>query len=364
MKYCKRLFKALGTLLFVVFACWGCSPPSSSSELGAWMGTNINTGSFAQVDGTYELSFPLDHGSHDDFLFEWWYLTAILDDQKGREFGVQFTIFRRALATNTDSSNPWRTGQAYMGHFAISDIQTKSHLSDERFSRGHPELAGAQVEPFRVFIEDWKLASRTSSYFPLELSAGTPEYRVSLSISRGKPMILQGTNGFSQKSPDHASYYYTFSRLPTNGTLEIDGEEYTVSGFSWLDREWSSQILSEPYRGWFWFSLNFDDGRELVLFELRSDDSEVKTLPTAMWIEADGSTTLVPAENWKITPKKYWKSYPIEWTLEMDDIRYLIAAKFNNQVMNTSIRYWEGIVEVKEEDAIIGRGYMELTGYE
>lgn len=328
------------------------------------MGSTGNTEAFAQVDGAYKLSFPLDHGPHDDYLFEWWYLTAILDDPQSREFGVQFTIFRRALSTPNDSTNPWRTGQIYMGHFAISDIQAETHWDDERFSRGHPDLAGAQIEPFRVFVEDWELASQSSAYFPLKLSAGTRDFRVSLSINRGKPMILHGTNGYSQKSPDHASYYYTFSRLPTSGTLEIDGEEYTVSGFAWFDREWSSQILSEPYRGWYWFSLNFDDGRELVVYELHSDDSDVKTLPTAILIEPEGNTTLISVEDWTITPRRYWKSYPVEWTLEIDGISYLIAAKFDNQVMDTSIRYWEGIVEVKEGKAVVGRGYMELTGYD
>lgn len=364
MKDYAGLMKALATLLLVGLGCWSCSPPSSSSEISAWMGSNLDTYAFAQVDGTYELSFPLDHGSHNEFLFEWWYLTAILDDQKGREFGVQFTIFRRAFGSDNTSSNPWRTGQIYLGHFAVSDIQAKNLWSDERFSRGHPELAGAQIEPFRVFVEDWKLASQSSSYFPLELSAGTPHYRVSLAINRGKSMILHGTSGYSQKSPDHASYYYTFSRLPTNGTLEIEGEKYTVSGFSWLDREWSSQILSEPYRGWYWFSLNFEDGRDLVLFELHADDNNIKTIPTAMWIEPDGSTVRIPAEGWTITPSRYWKSYPVEWILEIDDIRYLIAAKFDDQVMDTSISYWEGVVEITEADAVVGRGYMELTGYE
>ena len=328
------------------------------------MGSNVNTEPFAQVDGTYKFSFPLDHGTHDDYLFEWWYLTAILDDQIGREFGVQFTIFRRALSTHSDSSNPWRTGQVYMGHFAVSDIQAETHWDDERFSRGHPGLAGAQIEPFRVFVEDWELASQSASYFPLKLSAGTPDYRVSLSIDRGKPMVLHGTNGYSQKSSVHASYYYTFSRLPTTGTLEIDGEEHVVSGFAWLDREWSSQILSEPYRGWYWFSLNFDDGRELVVFELHADESDVTTLPTAIWIEPDGNTALISAENWSITPSRYWKSYPVEWTLEIEGIPYLIAAKFDNQVMDTSITYWEGVVEVREANTVVGRGYMELTGYD
>ena len=328
------------------------------------METDVNSEAFAQVDGTHEISFPMDHGPHDEYLFEWWYLTAILDDPNGHEFGVQFTIFRRALTANNDSSNLWRSGQIYLAHFAVSDIQEEIHVVDERFNRGHPELAGAQVEPFRVYVEDWILASTTSSFFPLQLTADTADYQVSLSIKRGKPMILHGIDGYSQKSPEHASYYYTFSRLPTVGTLEINGKEYSVSGTSWLDREWSSQILSEPYVGWYWFSLIFDDGRELVLFELHSGDSDVKAIPTATWIESDGTTISLPRDRWTIKPIRYWKSYPVKWILEIHDARYTVEAKFDDQVMDTRIRYWEGVVEVKQTDEIVGRGYTELTGYE
>ena len=141
-------------------------------------------------------------------------------------------------------------------------------------------------------------------------------------------MILHGLDGYSQKSPENASYYYTYSRLPTNGTLENQGAEIlSLRKRPWLDREWSSQILSKPYLGWYWFSLIFDDGRELVLFELHSDDRDVKTLPTATWIEPDGTTISIPKERWTIRPTRYWKSYPVEWILEVGELRYVVEGK-------------------------------------
>ena len=364
MKHYPQSIRVLATLTFIVIVCSGCGSPAASGDLNTWLGANINTETFTKVDGTHKLSFPIDHGPHEDYLFEWWYLTGILDDQNGREFGVQFTIFRRALTTTNDSSNPWRSGQIYLAHLAVSDVQQETHWAAERFSRAHPELAGAHVDPFRIFVDDWTLASNKPSFFPLELTAGTPQYKVELTINRGKPMILHGTDGYSQKSPEHASYYYTYSSLPTTGTIEVDGQEYVVSGKSWVDREWSSQILSQPYLGWYWFSLVLDDGRELVLFALRSKDSDNKALPTATWIAPDGMSTPVPVENWSIKPRRSWKSYPVEWILELEGIQYAIKAKFDNQVMDTSIRYWEGVVEVTVAEEVVGRGYMELTGYE
>lgn len=364
MKPYFQLICVCATMLIFMFVIYGCGSPTSSRNLSNWLGENSNVEHFINVDGSHRLTFPIDHGPHEDYLFEWWYLTSILDDQKGREFGVQFTIFRRALTPPTNSQNMWRSGQVYLAHFAISDIQNEILMSDERFSRGHPKLAGVHADPFRVFVEDWSLASSKSSFFPLELTADSAAYKVALTIDHGKPMILHGDNGYSRKSAEHASYYYSFSSLATAGTIEVEGEIHEVSGKSWMDREWSSQILSEPYRGWCWFSLAFNDGRELVLFELQSDDRHIKTIPTALWIDVDGTTQSISSENWTIEPRRYWRSYPVSWILEVDESRYLVEAKFDDQVVDTTIRYWEGVVEVKKDNEVVGRGYMELTGYD
>ena len=57
-----------------------------------------------------------------------------------------------------------------------------------------------------------------------------------------------------------------------SGTLQIDGQTYTVSGPAWLDREWSSQPLAAEQQGWDWFSLHLAGGAKLMLFQVRQAD--------------------------------------------------------------------------------------------
>ena len=51
----------------------------------------------------------------------------------------------------------------------------------------------------------------------------------------------------------------------------LNGESYAVTGLSWLDREWSTSALAENQSGWDWFSLQFDDGQELMYYQLRDN---------------------------------------------------------------------------------------------
>ena len=44
-----------------------------------------------------DVQFPRDLGPHEDYQTEWWYYTGNWQTEDGRDFGYQFTIFRRAL---------------------------------------------------------------------------------------------------------------------------------------------------------------------------------------------------------------------------------------------------------------------------
>ena len=85
--------------------------------------------------------FPADHGPHPDFRSEWWYATITLADAQGARYGVQFTLFRQAL-TPTPGDAPWRSGQIYMAHAALTDVAAGDHRAWQRFARGRAELAG------------------------------------------------------------------------------------------------------------------------------------------------------------------------------------------------------------------------------
>ena len=130
-----------------------------------------------------------------------------------------------------------------------------------------------------------------------------------------------------------------------------------------MDREWSSGLLGRQYEGWYWFAISLSDGRDLVVFSLRDRNTGFDDDRVALWIQTDGSTTPIRKDSWAMEPLRKWKQWPVEWKLSIEQERFLVSALFDNQEMNTSIPYWEGMVDVLERNTPVGSGYMELTGY-
>ena len=81
-----------------------------------------------------------------------------------------------------------------------------------------------------------------------------------LLLEDGKGIVLQGDRASARKvhEPGNASLYYSQPRLESQGhTVSLDGQQYKVSGLSWLDREISTSALSEGQVGWDWFACNW-----------------------------------------------------------------------------------------------------------
>ena len=161
------------------------------------------------VEGSRPLAFPADHGPHGDYQTEWWYYTGNLKAETGEHFGYQLTFFRRALAppdqrTSRDSS--WAADQVYMAHLALTDVSGGKHYSFEKLARGAAGLAGAQAEPFRVWLEDWSVAGPAAGQTRLRAAAKDPASGLNLSLDLNlvdlKGPILQGDQGYSRKGPE------------------------------------------------------------------------------------------------------------------------------------------------------------------
>ncbi|MEM1230783.1 MAG: lipocalin-like domain-containing protein [Pseudomonadota bacterium] len=358
----------------------------SVAELLGEQGEGADPPSYAVADPGYRLQFPLDHGPHPRFKSEWWYLTLNLSDADGAEFGGQFTIFRQALragAPRSDRDNPWATAQVYLGHLAMTDVAAGQHRFAERLSRGLPPLAGSRSAPFAVWLDDWRLESTGTTFLPARLEAGGEDFRWSLTLNEGKPRVLQGQAGFSPKGPEQASHYYSYPRLQVSGTLQQGTRETVVTGTGWLDREWSTSVLSAGQVGWDWFALQLDDGRDLMLFNLRREDCSRDPYDHGLLVAADGRSEYLAAERFELTPLRQWSAgwgrhsawrpldacraehWPLEWRVTVDDERFLVRAALSDQRMLTTVHYWEGLVRVFDEhgDVPLGRGYLELTGY-
>jgi predicted secreted hydrolase len=326
---------------------------------------------FARAFEPRHLLFPEDHGAHPDYATEWWYLTGNLQTANGRRFGYQFTLFRVALRPGEGlQDSTWRTQQIYMGHLAISDIAASKHYSAERLARAAAGLAGARVAPFAVWLGPWSMRAG-DELFPLTVTAQHGDIGLALQMQSGdKPLVLQGERGLSRKSatPGNASYYYSFTRLPTRGELRIGDTLYPVQGASWMDREWSSSALDSDQAGWDWFSLQLDDGRDLMYYQLRTRQGETHAFSRGTLVGTDGEVqTLLPGQV-SLTPLHHWQAedgtrYPTRWRLQVAGLQLdlEVQALFDDQLMDHSVRYWEGAVEVSGSHR--GSGYLELSGY-
>jgi predicted secreted hydrolase len=366
-------------------------------DLGV-LGNGMRTGDFAQVLEPRVFEFPRDHGPHPEYRQEWWYVTGNLDSATGERFGFELTFFRFALApalpelsvTSGSSAetastalpaprngveSAWRARQIYMTHFAITDVARERFRFSQKLSRGALGLAGAQIPPLRVWIDDWSLVSKSPDETHWSLHAAESGYELTLDVQALQQPVLNGDRGFSRKSsdPGSASYYYSIPRVSVRGRLVRDGKPLEVHGLAWVDREWGSGTLSRNEQGWDWFALQLRDGSSLMFYSLREHDGRRDPHSAGTWISASGESRPLSSDQVQIDVLDYWRNrrgerYPSRWrvrvpTAGMDvEVRPVLA----DQELTGSTRYWEGAVDVTGASAgqrNVGRGYVELVGY-
>lgn len=355
------------------------SPAVAESRLSvmALLSDPADSVRFPTVDRPRPFEFPADHGAHPEYRHEWWYLTGNLETSEGRHFGYQVTFFRFNLGEGPPRESHWAADQVYMAHFAVTDTEGGHFHHSERFARAALGLAGARAAPFRVWLDDWRMQGAEAALFPLTVSIADQEAAVTLSLTPEKPHVLQGDRGYSRKGPEagNASHYYSYTRIATEGQVEIEGERFTVTGESWLDREWGSSALGDSLVGWDWFSLQLDDGRDLMFFHLRQADGGIDPLSHGVLVEPDGRSRRLSFGDVDATPLRHWRSpatgvrYPVAWRLRIADeqLDLRLTPRIDAQELNGTFRYWEGALRIegqRGDRSVTGHGYMELTGYE
>lgn len=355
----------IGRWIAAILVAWMALGQSADAQGFAGLGTDAQGFSVPTRPAVFD--FPTDHGPHPTYRIEWWYLTATLTGEDGRDYGVQWTLFRSALAP--EAGDGWQTPQLWMGHAGLTTADR--HFSAERLGRGGIGQAGATADPFEAWIDTWHMTSRAGgdrdALQALHLFAEGDGFSYDLDLTATGPLVFQGDDGYSVKSADgQASYYYSQPFYDVTGTLDLPDGPVAVTGTAWLDREWSSQPLSETQDGWDWFSLQFADGARMMGFGLRDRTGDSYTAAT--WIAPDGTATPYPDGALQLTPLGWadidGRAVPVEWRLELPDRGIdITTTPLNPQSwMDVSVAYWEGPIRFSGSHA--GRGYLEMTGYD
>ena len=366
----KSKFVAIWAAWCALLPCLLSAPAGESALFG-----------FKRAVPGYTLTFPSDHAAHPAYQTEWWYYTGHLRTATGRTYGYQLTFFRHRLDSSGPSLNPskWFADNIYMAHMAITDAQGRRFVYGEKLNRAALGLAGAAEERYHVWNEDW-LAERLGAVH--HLKADIPDFKLNLILTPLKPPVLHGANqdGLSQKGDGagHASHYYSYTRMQTEGVLHTKDGVFDVAGLSWMDHEFGSTQLKDYQVGWDWYSIQLANNYELMLYHIRHKDGGFDPHSSGTLVHPDGSSQHLRRDEFLVETHGTWKSpksgavYPQRWTIRVPkaDVTLHLEPVMADQELvtdnSTRVTYWEGSVQVRgtmQGTALEGAGYVEMTGY-
>jgi predicted secreted hydrolase len=356
-------------LLAVLGCTWWCAAQAPIAD--GW----------TRIEPPLEVSFPRDHGAHPDTRTEWWYLTGEVRDEQGHLHGVQVTIFRQGLqagaAQSTDS--PLRARQAYAAHVAWLDTTVGTLKHVERVRREGLDLARASTTMLDAKVDDVSMLMDAQGAIEVRCGAQEAGFELRLTCVPTRGWTRHGREGVSRKGPEagNASLYLSATRLRTSGTLrrvEPNGAwtELKVQGESWFDHEWGSSQLGSGVIGWDWLGLRLADGRDLMLYRLRTKDGGVLEQSSGTLVEANGQVVHLTREDFEIEELAHWTSprtkgiWPVHLRLRVPKhgIEAEAVARARDCELDgsasTGTVYWEGPVVLS--GTVQGSGYLEVTG--
>jgi predicted secreted hydrolase len=325
-----------------------------------------------------KLVFPRDHGAHPEFRTEWWYLTGWLGSGENA-IGFQITFFRSRTQHSPDNPSRFAPTQLLFAHAALA-------IPEERKLR-HADVAGRVGTAGAVFVTadtklrlaNWTMERTINDRYQFDIPADT--FTIRLEATPSQTPVLRGNQGFSAKgpSPELASYYYSRPQLNVTAQIEIKdksskGKQASLlkrSGIGWFDHEWSSSLLMPGAVGWDWIGINLLNGGSIMAFRIR--DQAGKALfsewdrrdQTGRILERHSNAIWEAVDQWS-SPRSL-ANYPKGFLIRVGNQEFQLQTLMQDQEVDarasTGGFYYEGAVEMSLNQVVIGRGYLELTGY-
>ena len=351
-------------LVFAIFlaACAESAPPPAALQTPALASPSPDAPSATHTPtGARPVRFPQDDAAH-DALLEWWYYNGHLDSQDGKSYGFELVVFKREAQSGR---------KGLVAHVAVIDHQRRVFQYSEAIAippQGSGPSAGFDLRVNTVVVQG---AGGND-----HIQGTTADYGLDLRLTSQKPPVLQGEDGFIGVSGSEQSYYYSRTRMAANGTLMDHGSPLAVAGTAWMDHQWGDFML-EGGGGWDWYSLQLDNGADIMLSVVR-DDAGRQALVYGTYVDQAGRATHLRAEDFTVEAQSRWVSpatngdYPMGWRLQVPGhaLQLQLEPVLEDQELDTRASvgraYWEGQVlatGTQLDQPVTGKGYVELTGY-
>ncbi len=322
-------------------------------------------------------TLPDDAAPHADVI-EWWYYTGHLTTGE-REFGFEISLFQQRMEDLMGTTPPEGEEFGFMCHVALLDKDNKEHFYTQGIST-KPRTWSSQPVVLDTMNCTLELSGDGHDHIvgvipEGEEGKGLPgSWAFDLWVDAEKPVVHHGTDGVIPMAQGGDSYYYSFTRMTASGTVTTPDGSEDVTGQAWMDHQWGN-FQTMDFKGWDWWSMQFDDGWEIMLFLFRDWD-DVIVVKSGSVVDPEGNVHhLDGAGAFEVTSLREWSSeetdgvYPLDWNISIGELDWNleVRTRFDAQeVPNFAKNYWEGAVEIagtRGETSVGGVGYVELTGY-
>lgn len=313
-----------------------------------------------QAEGT-DIVFPKDEGSHKPQIgLEWWYYVI---HAKGMLSGDRYSI----LVSHFNN---------HIRFFSITNVDTGEHENSS-------ELGWLSSKKKKLDLTHKTKHGKDTlkTVAPFEYSANVFGKEIELDanmISTKIPLMVTGTGYVPVGSSGH-SWYYSNTRLNTEGTLKFKGITEPFIGEAWMDHQWGPFFVSPvEIKGVFetyeWFCLQLDDGTDIMISNIFDQDYKLPKkngYGGIEYIDSFGNAEhvidneFVRTAFWQDPKSKHymsmgWRVKVAKWdmdlTLEPDLKNQMVHVPFNGD-------FWEGSLKVTgtfKGKSVTGLGFGEL----
>ncbi|UII19835.1 lipocalin family protein [Fulvivirga ligni] len=313
---------------------------------------------------------PDDEAPHLKNSLEWWYFTGHLKDvASSDQYGVEYVIFH---------FNPKNKKDYLMSNFAITDPQGNTFHYDYKIV-GQDNLLEPKL-PLNLAVVHKDIEHRlTGQMGKYAIEANMPDNNIKLTLetSPAKPILMHNGTGYEQYGDYAQAGYYSYPRLTTKGKLFLQGQPVELEGELWYDRQWNCVGVWQKQVAWDWFSVQLDNGEELMLYQLHHLGDNKKIFG-GTYYSSDNRQIEIKESDIEIEPETFYTSpnsgttYPVSWNIKLKslDLELFVNALVNDQELALSftpfhkLYYWEGMCSVEgtlDGVTVSGDSYVEMT---
>lgn len=371
------LIGALGVLFWYVSGPRTQPATERDSSIPLQILEGLQAEGFARVPPEWDFDFPGDHGPHNAYRTEWWYLTGTLTQADASLLGLQLVFARLALAPQPPRRpSAWATSEVYLGLLTLSDAAGGPPVAKLRTARAALGLAGAEQDPIRIWLGDWQLQRRTrpdgkAADWTLEVTDDDLELRIEL--RKTKAPILASQLERRSDGPAPPFHLYIQPRVQASGSLRVAGNERPVDGVLSLEHAWGELPLPGGPIARDRFTLHLDDGRDLFCIRTHRRDGSGEPGTSCVLVSDSGAAQVLADDAVRLEPTGYWSSpdsgarYPSEWALRApgEDLELRLRPGSQDAEAGLWEPVWAGALVVHGvADRVAGQGFMQLSGYD